>query len=103
MGLGKWWRQRQARLLQLWAVGLLAACLVTGASAMGYLESLQARALDLLIYLQSPASPRVSSSWPSTTASASLSRSGWVRSRVCASDRICARARASRRSRLSVR
>src|SRR5215831_9425411 len=57
MGLGKWWRQRQARLLQLWAVGLLAACLVTGASAMGYLESLQARALDLLIYLQSPRQP----------------------------------------------
>jgi len=57
MGLGRWWRQRRARLLQLWAVGLLAACLVTGASAMGYLESLQARALDLLIYLQSPRQP----------------------------------------------
>src|SRR5215469_11941527 len=51
MGLGKWWRQRQARLLQLWAVGL------PGASAMGYLEALQARALDLLIYLQSPRQP----------------------------------------------
>jgi len=38
-------------------VGLLAACAVTGASAMGYLESLQARALDLLIYLQSPRQP----------------------------------------------
>jgi adenylate cyclase len=41
----------------LWAVGLVAACAVTGASAMGYLESLQARALDLLIYLQSPRQP----------------------------------------------
>jgi adenylate cyclase len=41
----------------MWAVGLVAACAVTGASAMGYLESLQARALDLLIYLQSPRQP----------------------------------------------
>ena len=57
MSLGRWWRQRRARLLQLWAVGLVAACAVTGASAMGYLESLQARALDLLIYLQSPRQP----------------------------------------------
>jgi adenylate cyclase len=57
MSLGKWWRQRRARLLQLWAVGLVAACAVTGASAMGYLESVQARALDLLIYLQSPRQP----------------------------------------------
>ena len=57
MSLGRWWRQRRARLWQLWAVGLVAAVLVTGASAMGYLESLQARALDLLIYLQSPRLP----------------------------------------------
>ena len=57
MGVGRWWRQRRGRLLQLWAVGLVAACAVTGASAMGYLESLQARALDLLIYLQSPRQP----------------------------------------------
>src|SRR5215470_3203545 len=57
MGLGRWWRQRRARLLQLWAVGLVAACVVSGASAMGYLESLQARALDLLIYLQSSRQP----------------------------------------------
>src|SRR5215470_9526519 len=57
MGLGRWWRQRRARLLQLWAVGLVAACVVSAASAMGYLESLQARALDLLIYLQSPRQP----------------------------------------------
>lgn len=57
MSLGRWWRQRRGRLLQLWAVGLVAACAVTGASALGYLESLQARALDLLIYLQSPRQP----------------------------------------------
>ncbi|MBI1726213.1 MAG: adenylate/guanylate cyclase domain-containing protein [Candidatus Rokubacteria bacterium] len=57
MNVGRWWRQRRARLLQLWVVGLVAACAVTGASAMGYLESLQARALDLLIYLQSPRRP----------------------------------------------
>src|SRR6266508_886124 len=53
----RWLQQRRARLLQLWAVGLVAACAVTGASAMGYLESLQARALDLLIYLQNPRQP----------------------------------------------
>src|SRR5258705_10364095 len=57
MSVGNWWKQRRARLLQLWAVGLVAACAVTGASAMGFLESLQARALDLLIYLQSPRQP----------------------------------------------
>jgi len=57
VSVGRWWRQRRARLLQLWGVGLLAACVVTGASAMGYLESVQARALDLLIYLQSPRQP----------------------------------------------
>jgi adenylate cyclase len=57
MSFRNWLRQRRARLVQLWAVGLLAACAVTGASAMGYLESLQARALDLLIYLQSPRQP----------------------------------------------
>jgi adenylate cyclase len=57
VSVGRWWRQRRVRLLQLWAVGLLAACVVTGASAMGYLESVQARALDLLIYLQSPRQP----------------------------------------------
>jgi adenylate cyclase len=57
MSVGRWLRQRRARLLQLWAVGLVAACAVTGASAMGYLESLQARALDLLIYLQNPRQP----------------------------------------------
>jgi adenylate cyclase len=47
-----WWRQRWARLLQLWGVGIAASLLVAGASAMGYLESAQARALDLLLRLR---------------------------------------------------
>ncbi|MFQ5946440.1 MAG: CHASE2 domain-containing protein [Anaerolineae bacterium] len=47
-----WWRVRRARLLQLWAVGLTSSLLVTGASAMGYLEPVQAKALDLLLWLQ---------------------------------------------------
>ena len=45
------WRRR-ARLLQLWAVGMASSLLVTGASAMGYLEPLQARALDFLLGVQ---------------------------------------------------
>ncbi|MBI4609580.1 MAG: adenylate/guanylate cyclase domain-containing protein [Candidatus Rokubacteria bacterium] len=52
MRFGDWWRQRRARLLQLWGVGIAASLLVTGASAMGYLEALQTRALDLLLRLQ---------------------------------------------------
>jgi adenylate cyclase len=43
-----WWRLRRRRLLALWAVGLVAAGLVSAASARGYLESWQVRALDLL-------------------------------------------------------
>jgi adenylate cyclase len=39
-------------VLQLWAVGVAASVLVTGASALGYLEALQARSADLLIRLQ---------------------------------------------------
>ncbi|MFQ5830452.1 MAG: CHASE2 domain-containing protein [Candidatus Methylomirabilia bacterium] len=39
-------------MLQLWAVGIASSLLVTGASAMGYLESAQSRALDLLLWLQ---------------------------------------------------
>ena len=46
------WRERRTRLLQLWGVGLAAALLVTGASARGDLEGLQARSLDLLMWLQ---------------------------------------------------
>jgi adenylate cyclase len=53
----RWWRARRARLFQLWTVGVLVACAVTAGSAMGYFESLQARALDLLIYLQSARQP----------------------------------------------
>jgi adenylate cyclase len=47
-----WWRLRRGRLLQMWAVGLAAGLLVTAASALGYLEGWQARALDLLQRLQ---------------------------------------------------
>ncbi|HEV8475057.1 MAG TPA: adenylate/guanylate cyclase domain-containing protein [Methylomirabilota bacterium] len=47
-----WWRARRARLLQLWAVGLLSSMLVTALSALGQLESWQVRGLDLLLHLQ---------------------------------------------------
>ena len=53
----RWIKQRRARLFQLWAVGALAACLVTAGSANFYFEALQHRVLDLLIYLQSPPKP----------------------------------------------
>ena len=52
-----WWRLRRGRLLQLWAVGLLASVLVTAASALGYLESWQVRALDMLQTLQGRRQP----------------------------------------------
>jgi adenylate cyclase len=45
-------RSRRGRLFQLWGVGIAASLLVTAASAMGYLESAQSRALDLLLWLQ---------------------------------------------------
>jgi len=47
-----WWRLRRGRLLPLWGVGLVAAVLVSAASALGYLETWQVRALDLLQRLQ---------------------------------------------------
>jgi len=43
-----WWRARRGRLLDLWGAGLIASLLVTAASSLGYLESVQARTLDLL-------------------------------------------------------
>jgi len=49
---------RRKRLLQLWAVGLAAAVLVSGASALGRLESWQVRAFDLLQQLQGRQMPR---------------------------------------------
>ena len=47
-----WWRARRGRLLRLWAAGAATSLLVTGASALGYLESLQTRAVDLLLFLR---------------------------------------------------
>jgi adenylate cyclase len=44
-------RSRRTRFLALWGAGLVASLAVTGASALGYLESLQARTLDLLLLL----------------------------------------------------
>ncbi len=46
------WRERRTRLLQLWGVGVAVALLVTGASARGDLEGLQAYALDILMTFQ---------------------------------------------------
>jgi adenylate cyclase len=48
---GPWRRIRRGRLLALWVAGLVSSLAVTGASALGYLESLQARALDVLLVL----------------------------------------------------
>lgn len=47
-----WWWAHRVRLLQLWGIGVACSLLVTGASAMGYLESLQTRSLDLVLRLQ---------------------------------------------------
>lgn len=44
-------KRRRARLVALWSAGLVASLAVTGASALGYLESLQARTLDLVLLL----------------------------------------------------
>jgi adenylate cyclase len=54
----RWWRTHQTRLLALWGVGLLASAAVTGASALGYLETLQARALDVTLLLGGQRFPR---------------------------------------------
>jgi adenylate cyclase len=47
-----WWLAHRGRLLQLWGVGIACSLLVTGASAMGYLEFLQAPMLDLIMGLR---------------------------------------------------
>ena len=44
-------RVRRRRLVTLWGAGFLASLLVTAASSLGYLEPLQARALDVLLLL----------------------------------------------------
>jgi adenylate cyclase len=43
---------RRSRLLRLWTVGGVASLLVTGVSALGWLEPLQVRAQDLLLALR---------------------------------------------------
>jgi adenylate cyclase len=50
--LRAWWDRRRGRLLQMWAVGLVVAVLVSGASALGHLEGWQSWALDQLQQLQ---------------------------------------------------
>jgi adenylate cyclase len=50
--LGHWWRARRGRLLQLWGVGVACTIIVSVASGLGYLESIQARALDVILRLQ---------------------------------------------------
>lgn len=52
-----WWRVHRTRLLQLWGVGIACSLLVTGASALGYLEFLQARTLDLILHVQGQGFP----------------------------------------------
>ena len=47
-----WWRARQARLLQLWVVGMGVSLLGTAASSLGWLEPVQARTLDLIQKVQ---------------------------------------------------
>jgi CHASE2 domain-containing sensor protein len=42
------WRARRRRVAEVWIAGVLASLVVTGASALGYLEGLQTRTLDLL-------------------------------------------------------
>ena len=57
MNPGRWWRTHRPRLLRLWAVGIGASVLVTAASALGYLESVQAKALDAFLALRNQPSP----------------------------------------------
>jgi adenylate cyclase len=47
-----WWQGHRSRLLQLWGVGIACSLLVTGASALHYLEFLQIPILDLMLSLQ---------------------------------------------------
>ncbi len=56
MILSRWWRARRRRLLQLWAVGLVASLFVTSIAALGDVVSVQ-RVLDILMYLRQPPKP----------------------------------------------
>jgi len=53
-GPGAWWRTKRRRLLEMWAVGIVASVGVTAASSLGYLDATQARSLDLLMQLRGP-------------------------------------------------
>jgi len=46
--LRRFWRTHRDRVLVLWGAGVLASLAVTGLSALGYLEPLQARTVDVL-------------------------------------------------------
>ncbi len=50
--VGAWWRARRKRLLQMWSIGVGASLVVTALSAMGYLEVVRAKTLDLFIKLR---------------------------------------------------
>ena len=50
--LGAWWTLRRGRVLKLWAVGLVAALLVSAGSSLGYFERWQVWAFDILQQLQ---------------------------------------------------
>ena len=55
--IGAWWHAHRRRLLELWAIGVVASLAVTAASALGYLDDAQTRSLDLLLRLRE--TPRV--------------------------------------------
>ena len=54
--LSRWWRAHRCRLLQLWAVGLLASLFLTSIAAFGDVISVQ-RALDILMYMRTQPHP----------------------------------------------
>jgi hypothetical protein len=52
-----WWQAHRSRVLQLWGVGIACSLLVTGASALHYLEFLQTPILDLMLTCKVSGSP----------------------------------------------
>jgi adenylate cyclase len=55
--LAAWWKRGRRKLLRLLAIGIGTSVVATALSATGYLESNQARALDLLLQLRGRALP----------------------------------------------